>query len=81
MGFAELKHHSRHDCDIQRRDSYVPSPFDGTQCYHNERTCHQHYDVTGLGSHVNVTYDWKHLIYEDYDRWLYNKYGAGQCAC
>ena len=72
MGYAELKHHSRHECPDQPRNPYVPPPYDGTPCYLNEKTCSTFYNDTGMGKAINITYDWKHLIYEDYDRWLYN---------
>jgi hypothetical protein len=72
-GYAELKHHSRLECPEQVRDSYVPPPWDPTPCYLNEKTCHSHYNDTGMGHNIEITYDWKHLAYEDYDRWLYNK--------
>ena len=73
MGYAELKHHSRQDCPDQLRDAYVPPPYDRTPCFLNEKTCHNHYESTGMGSNISITYDWKHFIYEDYDRWLYNR--------
>ena len=74
--FAKLKQHAREECSAQRRDHYVPSPFDTTPCYYNENTCHEHFNSTGMGTNITITYDWKHLIYEDYDRWLYNKCAA-----
>ena len=76
MGYAELKHHSRLDCPDQPRDSYVPPPYDKTPCYLNEKTCTSFYNDTGMGQAINITYDWKHLMYEDYDRWLYNRSAA-----
>ncbi len=76
MGYAELKHHSRLDCPDQMRDSYVPPPYDKTPCYLNEKTCTSFYNNTGMGQAINITYDWKHLMYEDYDRWLYNRSAA-----
>ena len=72
MGYAELKHHSRQDCPDQPRDPYVPPPYDKTPCYLNEKTCTSFYNDTSMGKAINITYDWKHLMYEDYDRWLYN---------
>jgi len=72
MGYAELKHHSRQDCPDQLRDPYVPPPYDKTPCYLNEKTCTSFYNETAMGKAINITYDWKHLMYEDYDRWLYN---------
>lgn len=55
------------------RDSYVPPPWDWTPCYLNEKTCHSHYNDTGMGHNIDITYDWKHFMYEDYDRALYNR--------
>lgn len=77
-GYADLKHHSRQDCPHQLRDSYVPPPWDPTPCYLNEMTCHNHYNDTGMGQNIEITFDWKHLIYEDYDRALYNRWEAGK---
>ena len=79
-GYAELKHHSRQECPEQVRDSYVPPPWDYTPCYLNEKTCHSHYNDTGMGHNIDITYDWKHLIYEDYDRALYNRCIVGLCG-
>lgn len=73
MGYAELKHHSRQDCPAQGRDSYVPPPGDPAPCHLNEKTCTSFYNSTGMGRSINITYDWKHFMYEDYDRWLYNR--------
>ena len=73
IGYAELKHQSRQLCPHQPRDPYVPPPYDQTACYYNEITCTNLYNDTGMGQAIKVTYDWKHLIYEDYDRWLYNR--------
>ena len=73
MGYAELKHHSRQDCPDQGRDSYVPPPGDPAPCYLNEKTCTSFYNSTGMGRSINITYDWKHFMYEDYDRWLYSR--------
>ena len=75
MGYAELKHHSRQECPEQGRDSYVPPPGDPAPCYLNEKTCTSFYNSTGMGRSINITYDWKHFMYEDYDRWLYNRRG------
>ena len=75
MGYAELKHHSRQECPDQGRDPYVPPPYDRTPCYLNEKTCNSFYEDTGMGQAINITYDWKHLMYEDYDRYLYNRWG------
>ena len=75
MGYAELKHHSRQECPEQRRDSYVPPPGDPAPCYLNEKTCTSFYNSTGMGRSINITYDWNHFMYEDYDRWLYNRRG------
>lgn len=75
MGYAELKHHSRQECPEQGRDSYVPPPGDPAPCYLNEKTCTSFYNSTGMGRSINITYDWKHFMYEDYDRWLYNRQG------
>ena len=89
MGYAELKHHSRQECPAQGRDSYVPPPGDLAPCYLNEKTCTSFYNSTGMGRNINITYDWKHFMYEDYDRWLYNRRApqlsalqasAGPCA-
>ena len=73
MSYTELKHHSRQECPDQPRDSYTPPPWDGTPCYLNEKTCQTHYEDTGMGANITLTYDWKHFIYEDYDRYLYNR--------
>lgn len=59
----------------------MPPPWDPTPCYLNQFTCHNHYNDTGMGRNIDVTYDWKHLIYEDYDRWLFNKLATHLVAC
>ena len=76
VGFAELKQQAREECVEQRRDHYVPFPDDTAPCYLNEKTCHEYHAFSGMGNNINLTYDWKHYIYEDYDRWLYNKCAA-----
>lgn len=73
LGYEELKHHSRQNCVKQLRNTYVPPPWDPTACYANEIMCHSHYSNTGMGSNITITYNWKHFIYEDYDRALYNR--------
>ena len=80
MGYAELKHHSRQECPDQGRDSYVPPPGDPAPCYLNEKTCTSFYNSTGMGRSINITYDWKHFAYEDYDRWLYNRQASQHSA-
>lgn len=81
MSYTELKHHSRQDCPDQPREPYMPPPWDGTPCYLNEKTCQTHYEDSGMGDNVTLTYDWKHFIYEDYDRYLYNRKCALRGPC
>ena len=70
---GEPLHHSQHDCSPQegRRLGYQPPPFDQTPCYLNEKTCTKHYAHTSWGSNITITFDWKHMMYEDYDRALF----------
>ena len=43
----------------------------GFHCQVNERTCHKTFGgLTAMGTNVTITFDWKHLAYEDYDRML-----------
>ena len=51
----------------------MPPPWDVTPCWKNEKTCQTHYDDSGMGDNITLTYDWKHFIYEDYDRYLYSR--------
>ena len=44
-------------------------------------TCQTHYEDSGMGDNVTLTYDWKHFIYEDYDRYLYNRKCALRGPC
>ena len=73
MQFAELRQQTRTECSAQGRESYVPPPHDDAPCYVNEVTCNDLYNSTGMGRSINITYDWKHFMYENYDRWLYNR--------
>ena len=72
----EPLHHSQHDCTSQegRRLGYQPPPYDQTPCYLNEKTCTKQFAQTSLGNNVTVTFDWKHLMYEDYDRALFESW-------
>lgn len=72
----EPLHHSQHDCSPQegRRLGYQPPPFDQTPCYLNEKTCTKHYAHTSWGSNITITFDWKHMMYEDYDRALFARW-------
>jgi len=72
MEYAEFLHQLRQDCPDQPRNSYVPPSYDDTPCYFNGKTCTSFYIETSMGKAINITYDWKYLMYEDYDRWLYN---------
>ena len=69
-------HHSQHDCSSQegRRLGYQPPPYDQTPCFLNEKTCTRQFAQTSLGNNVKVTFDWKHLMYEDYDRALFKSW-------
>lgn len=73
---GEPLHHSQHDCSDQegRHLGYQPSPFDPTPCNLNEKTCTKRFAQTSMGSNVTLTYDWKHFMYEDYDRALFNSW-------
>ena len=70
---GEPLHHTQHDCSRQqgRLLAYQPPPYDQTPCYLNEKTCSRHFAQTHVGTNVTVTFDWKHLMYEDYDRALF----------
>ena len=70
---GEPPHHTQHDCTSQqgRLLGYQPPPYDQTPCYLNEKTCSRHFAQTNVGANVTVTFDWKHLMYEDYDRALF----------
>ncbi len=70
---GEPPHHTQHDCTSQqgRPLGYQPPPYDQTPCYLNEKTCSRHFGQTNVGTNVTVTFDWKHLMYEDYDRALF----------
>lgn len=73
-------HHSQHDCVNQSRLlGYVPPPHDRTPCFLNERSCSRRFARTAMGANVTLTYDWKHLMYEDYDRALFNSW-AGEAG-
>ena len=70
-------HHSQHDCVNQsRRLGYVPPPHDHTPCFLNERSCSRAFSRTAMGSNVTLTYDWKHMAYEDYDRALFKAWAV-----
>lgn len=70
-------HHSQHDCMNQsRRLGYVPPPHDHTPCFLNERSCSRAFSRTAMGSNVTLTYDWKHMAYEDYDRALFKSWAV-----
>ena len=73
---AEPLHHSQHSCSSQpgRRLGYQPPPDDATPCNLNEKTCTKHFAHTSMGSNVTVTYGWKHFMYEDQDRALFNSW-------
>lgn len=58
------------------RCDYVPPPYDDTQCQYNQLRCNSLYSTSRLGSNVRVTYDWKHFMYEDYDRTLFNDFAV-----
>ena len=59
------------NCAHQNRTAYVPAPKDPNPCFKNERTCHQKFGSrTYLGENITITLDWKHFMYEDYDRTL-----------
>lgn len=73
-------HHSQHDCVNQsRRLGYIPPPHDRTPCFLNEHSCSRRFARTAMGANVTLTYDWKHLMYEDYDRALFNSW-AGEAG-
>lgn len=76
QGIAEPLHHSQHSCSSQpgRHLGYQPPPGDATPCNLNERTCTKHFARTSMGSNVTVTYSWKHFMYEDQDRALFNSW-------
>lgn len=68
-------HHSQHDCVSQgRRVGYQPPPYDSTPCHLNEKSCSTHYASTEFGTNITITYSWKHLMYEDFDRGLFNSW-------
>ena len=73
---GEPLHHSQHSCSSQpgRRLGYQPPPGDATPCNLNEKTCTKRFARTSMGSNVTVTYDWKHFMYEDHDRALFNSW-------
>ncbi|CAK0784612.1 hypothetical protein CVIRNUC_007816 [Coccomyxa viridis] len=73
---GEPLHHSQHSCSSQpeRRLGYQPPPDDATPCNLNEKTCTKHFARTSMGSNVTVTYDWKHFMYEDHDRALFDSW-------
>ncbi|KAK9908144.1 hypothetical protein WJX75_003271 [Coccomyxa subellipsoidea] len=76
-GVGPPLHHSQHDCVNQsRRLGYVPPPHDHTPCFLNERSCSRAFSRTAMGSNVTLTYDWKHMAYEDYDRALFKSWAV-----
>ena len=80
IGYAELKQHTRTGCSDQGREPYVPPPHDHQPCYDNEYTCTEFYNSSGMGRSINITYEWKQFMYENYDRWLYNRRAQSHLA-
>ena len=77
---GEPPHHTQHNCTSQedRPLGYQPPPYDQTPCYLNEKTCSRHFGQTSVGNNVTVTFAWKHLMYEDYDRHLFDTWQKGR---
>lgn len=48
-------------------DGHFPEEGWSGRCGNNEVTC----DFPGFGSNGQITFDWKHFAYEDYDEWLF----------
>ena len=59
---------SRSQCRTQYPQRVVGSK---NHCGKNEVKC----DIEGLGPEGRIVYDWKHFVFEDYDKWLWGGTG------
>ena len=64
--------------DQGRKIGYQPPPFDPTPCHLNQKNCTKTFAETRLGANITITYAWKHLIYEDFDRTLFKEWENNQ---
>ena len=64
--------------DQGRKVGYQPPPFDQTPCHLNQKNCTKVFSDSALGSNITLTYAWKHLIYEDFDRTLFQEWENNQ---
>jgi hypothetical protein len=60
-----------------RRIGYQPPPSDDTPCNLDELACRRHIAESRYGANLTVSYAWKHFMYEDYERGMFNSWEGG----
>ncbi|GAQ85033.1 hypothetical protein KFL_002180080 [Klebsormidium nitens] len=67
LSFEESKSKFRSSSPQEGRKPYTPLPHDDTPCWINEHVEHEDLLLPHSGQAVNLTYGWKHFLFEEYD--------------